>query len=180
MYFDKPGKANTAQTLKLAFERARNLGIDEVVVASTHGDTAYQARDVFTNCKIIIVTYHCGFKEPFQTVMPPETRADLGHPCPIRRGALPGPKAWRHLSGLAHCRHLTPVRPGHQGRRGDRHHGSRRRCPYGTRHRDHRRHRPRGRQCPGPETGQSVRFVRYAHSGNHMQAQIVLSQNVLK
>ena len=37
MYFDKPGKDNTDQTLKLAAERGKELGIDEVVVASSTG-----------------------------------------------------------------------------------------------------------------------------------------------
>jgi len=30
MYFDKSGQTNTEQTLKLAFERGKELGIDEV------------------------------------------------------------------------------------------------------------------------------------------------------
>ena len=37
MYFDKPGKVNTEQTLKLAYERGKELGLNEVVVASTKG-----------------------------------------------------------------------------------------------------------------------------------------------
>ena len=37
MYFDKPGKENTQQALKWAAERGKELGIDEVVVASTTG-----------------------------------------------------------------------------------------------------------------------------------------------
>ena len=35
MYFDKPGKDNTDQTLKLAAERGKELGMEEVVVASS-------------------------------------------------------------------------------------------------------------------------------------------------
>ena len=77
MYFDKPGKSNTKQTLKLAFERARNLGIDEVVVASTKGDSAYMAFEIFTECTIVVVTYHCGFRTPFQNEMSATTRADI-------------------------------------------------------------------------------------------------------
>lgn len=77
MHFDRPGPANTRQTLQLAFERARILGIDEIVVASTHGDTASQAHDIFKDCRIVAVTYHCGFKAPFQTVMTAETRQNL-------------------------------------------------------------------------------------------------------
>lgn len=77
MYFDKSGPGNTRQTLTLAFERARALGLDEIVVASTHGDTAYETYEIFKGCNIVVVTYHCGFKQPFQSVMKPETRADL-------------------------------------------------------------------------------------------------------
>lgn len=46
MYFDKPGKENTEQTLKLAFQKGQQLGINEVVVASTTGDTAYKALEI--------------------------------------------------------------------------------------------------------------------------------------
>jgi hypothetical protein len=77
MYFEKVGKDNTLQTLELAFERGRQLGLDEVVLASTKGVTAMQAYEIFKGFKIVIVTYHCGFKKPFQAVMPADTRADL-------------------------------------------------------------------------------------------------------
>ncbi len=66
MYFDKPGKDNTDQTLQQAAERADELGLDEVVVATSTGRTAYRALAVFTGKRLTAVTYHCGFKEPFQ------------------------------------------------------------------------------------------------------------------
>jgi len=77
MYFDEPGKDNTVQTLKLAFERGVELGLTEVVLASTKGDTAYKALEIFKGFKIISVTYHCGFKEPFEKVMSTKVREDL-------------------------------------------------------------------------------------------------------
>ena len=77
MYYDKPGRDNTAQTLQLAYERGKALGLNEVVVASSRGDTAYQALDIFDNFTITVVTYHSGFKEPFKKVMPDEVRRDL-------------------------------------------------------------------------------------------------------
>lgn len=77
MYFDQSGKANTEQTLLLAHERAKTLGIQEVAVASTRGDTAYQALEIFKDFHIVAVTYHSGFKEPFKTVMPAAVKADL-------------------------------------------------------------------------------------------------------
>jgi uncharacterized protein len=77
MYFEKAGKVNTEETLKLAFERGKALGIDEVVVATTTGATAYVALETCQGFKVTAVTYHCGFKEPFKNVLPAETRTDL-------------------------------------------------------------------------------------------------------
>ena len=77
MHFDQSGKANTKQTLTLAWERAKALGIQEVVVASTQGDTAYQTMELFAGFRVVVVTYHNGFKEPFKTVMEEAVRADL-------------------------------------------------------------------------------------------------------
>lgn len=77
MYFDAPGKQNTQATLAAAFERAKELGINELVIASTKGDTAYAALEIFKGFSITSVTYYCGFKEPFKSVMNPETRKDL-------------------------------------------------------------------------------------------------------
>lgn len=77
MRFQKAGKVNTEETLRLADERRRALGIEEVVVASTTGDTAYKALELFTGAKIVVVTYHCGFREPFQNVMDDQVKLDL-------------------------------------------------------------------------------------------------------
>ena len=77
MQFNKPGPANTAATLDAAQKRATALAIDEIVIATSSGDTIYQALERFTADQIIAVTYHCGFRKPFEPVMPPETRNDL-------------------------------------------------------------------------------------------------------
>ncbi len=77
MYFERHGKENTEKTLKLAFERGRALGLDEVVLASTSGETAYRALEIFDGFRIVMVTYHCGFKEPFKSVLPEDVRKDL-------------------------------------------------------------------------------------------------------
>jgi hypothetical protein len=77
MYFDKPGKVNTQQTLERAYQRGRELGLNEVVLASSSGETAYQALEIFQGFQITAVTYHCGFKEPFKCVMPPDVRNEL-------------------------------------------------------------------------------------------------------
>ena len=77
MYFDKPGKDNTDQTLKLAADRAKELSINEVVVASTSGFTASKAFEIFDGYRITAVTYHSGFKEPFKNEMSADVKVDL-------------------------------------------------------------------------------------------------------
>lgn len=77
MVFDKPGKKNTEETLTLARDSAKKYGIGEVVVASTKGDTAYRAIEVFDGVQIIAVTYHAGFKTPFRHVMEEKVMEDL-------------------------------------------------------------------------------------------------------
>ena len=77
MYFDEPGKGNTDRTVRCAFDRARELGINEVIVASSSGDTANKVMDIFEGFKVVVVTYHCGFKEPFKSVMPEDAKRNL-------------------------------------------------------------------------------------------------------
>lgn len=76
-YFSKPGQANTEQTLKPAFERGIELGLDELVVASSQGETAFMALEIFSGFHVTVVTYHAGFKKPFQKVMPVNVQKDL-------------------------------------------------------------------------------------------------------
>lgn len=63
VYFTRPGKDNTEQTLSLAKKRAEELGIDTIIVASTRGNTAAQASEVFQEFRLIIVTHSTGLKE---------------------------------------------------------------------------------------------------------------------
>ena len=77
MYFDKPGQDNTDETLKIAAKRGKELGINEVVVASSTGGTAYKAMKVFDGFRLTVVTYHCGFKEPFENKMADKVRKDI-------------------------------------------------------------------------------------------------------
>jgi hypothetical protein len=82
MYFDSAGKTNTEATLNQARKRADELGIKEVVVASSKGFTANMALDIFDGFSVVVVTYHCGFKKPFENIMPAEVKAAL-----IEKGA---------------------------------------------------------------------------------------------
>ena len=64
VYFDKPGVENTDTVLSIARQRAEELGIKTIVVASTVGDTAVKAMDVFQELKVIVVTHVTGFHGP--------------------------------------------------------------------------------------------------------------------
>ncbi len=65
VYFEKPGgEENTTKTLALAKARADELGIKTVVVASTVGDTAVKAMDVFKGFKVVVVTHVTGMRGP--------------------------------------------------------------------------------------------------------------------
>ena len=55
-YFDKRGKDNTGKTLELAKNRAQELGIRDIVIASTHGYSALQAAKVFGNADVSITS----------------------------------------------------------------------------------------------------------------------------
>jgi hypothetical protein len=65
VYYDKPGgDENTDKTLELAKQRAEELGIKTIVVASTVGETAAKAVKVFKGYKVVVVTHTDGFREP--------------------------------------------------------------------------------------------------------------------
>ncbi|MHA2402445.1 MAG: pyruvate kinase alpha/beta domain-containing protein [Candidatus Kariarchaeaceae archaeon] len=64
VYFEKPGRENTEKVLRLVKQRADNLDIKTVVVASTTGDTAVQAVNTIKGMRIIIVTYVTGYHVP--------------------------------------------------------------------------------------------------------------------
>ncbi|UCH02611.1 MAG: hypothetical protein JSV20_02155 [Candidatus Bathyarchaeota archaeon] len=65
VYFPKKGAINTEETINLAYERAVELGIKDIVVASTHGNTALQVAKIFTNpsFNLIAVSISEAFEE---------------------------------------------------------------------------------------------------------------------
>ena len=64
VYFKKPGSENTKAVLNIARQRAEELGIKKIVVASTRGDTAVRAMDVLQGLRVIVVTHVTGLREP--------------------------------------------------------------------------------------------------------------------
>lgn len=64
VYFSRPGPENTDDVLRMAKARAEELGINTIVVASTTGDTAVKATEIFQGARIVVVSHVAGFKEP--------------------------------------------------------------------------------------------------------------------
>jgi hypothetical protein len=65
-YFEKPGEANTADAARFAIERAKELSLKTIVVASTSGKTA----EIFFNAmkgsglNLVVVSHVMGFAKP--------------------------------------------------------------------------------------------------------------------
>ena len=82
VYFEAAGEENTAQTLRLVKERAEARGIDKVVLASSRGETAKAALDLFegSGVHLVVIPWQFGFKEenPFASDLVPQIEAK-GH-----------------------------------------------------------------------------------------------------
>jgi hypothetical protein len=65
-YFEKPGEANTPDAARFAIERAKELGIKTIIVASTSGKTALVFFDAIrgSGINLVIVTHVIGFTKP--------------------------------------------------------------------------------------------------------------------
>ena len=71
VYFEEPGPKNTEETLKLAKKRAEELGIKNIIVASTTGETGAKASKLFKDYNLIVVSHVTGFRKPdFQEFLP--------------------------------------------------------------------------------------------------------------
>lgn len=64
VYFKYPGKVNTHRTLEIAAKRAEELDVQNVVVATTSGETGLEAAGFFKDRNLIIVTHSTGFVKP--------------------------------------------------------------------------------------------------------------------
>jgi hypothetical protein len=64
LLFERGGAENTAETLRVARRRAEELGIRQVVIASSHGGTALRARTAFAglDARIVAVGISAGYR----------------------------------------------------------------------------------------------------------------------
>ncbi len=73
VYYEASGEVNTEATLLRAKERAKSLGIQNIVVASTTGRTGVKACKVFEGFNLVIVRHHAGFQSPGSQQMHPDS-----------------------------------------------------------------------------------------------------------
>jgi hypothetical protein len=77
VYYEKPGVDNMEETLRIARKRAEELGIKTIVVATTIGNTAARAVEVFRGMKVVAVTHSTGFHGPNTQELTDENRARI-------------------------------------------------------------------------------------------------------
>lgn len=65
VYFEKPGKENTEEVIRLALQRADSRGIKKIVVASTRGETAQAFSTALEGRGIglVVVPWQYGFRD---------------------------------------------------------------------------------------------------------------------
>jgi len=64
VYFEKTGPENTEAVLRIAKQRAEELGIKTILIASTTGSVAVRAVEVLKGLRVIFVSHSTGFREP--------------------------------------------------------------------------------------------------------------------
>ena len=63
VYFEKPGRENTEDVVKLVVERAKSRNIKRIVVASTRGNTAtaFSSAVEEKDIRLVVVPWQFGF-----------------------------------------------------------------------------------------------------------------------
>ena len=77
VYFENVGRGNTEKTFSISKERAEELGINTIIVATTQGDSAVRAVEFFKGMKIIVVTHVTGMREPNVQELTDENRQKI-------------------------------------------------------------------------------------------------------
>ena len=75
--FERAGKANTENTIKLATQRRSELGIKHIVVATSTGETAVKVAEGFKDqeVNIVAVTLHAGIWEKYVAPDPDKVKS---------------------------------------------------------------------------------------------------------
>jgi hypothetical protein len=77
VYFEKPGKLNTKALLRIVKKYAESMGVKDIVVASTSGETGAAASKLFKSYNLVVVTHFTGFSEPGVQELEEENRMQI-------------------------------------------------------------------------------------------------------
>jgi hypothetical protein len=79
VYFDKPGRENTAACIEVVNRLLNADGYRHLVLASTTGETGVLFSEALMGkgINIVVVTHSSGFKDPNSSEMPPEVRRTI-------------------------------------------------------------------------------------------------------
>jgi hypothetical protein len=76
-YFEAPDRSNTDEALRLAKQRADELGIRNIVIASSTGETGVKASRLFKGYNLVVVTSVAGYSKPDEVRLRPEYRDEI-------------------------------------------------------------------------------------------------------
>jgi len=91
---------NTEETLRHAYRRAQELGVKDIVVASTTGETGLRACQIFRGFNVVVVRHHTGFRKPGIQEMKKELEEEIlkvGGKILTTSHAFSGVERWRSL-----------------------------------------------------------------------------------
>lgn len=74
VYFEKPGEENTGEVLRIAKQRAGQLGIKTILIASNRGEIAVKAVETLGEFRVIAVSVAAGIREPNVQIFTDENR----------------------------------------------------------------------------------------------------------
>lgn len=77
LYFSKAGGQNTDAVLEFAKEYAEKEDIEDIIVASTTGETGAKAAKTFKGRNVVVVTHSFGFQEPGKTELQEEHKKKI-------------------------------------------------------------------------------------------------------
>jgi len=77
MYWNHAGAVNTDETIRITIERAVELGVRHLIVATCSGANIKKVLERKTDLNIIAVTHHVGFDGPGVDEMTESVRAEL-------------------------------------------------------------------------------------------------------
>jgi hypothetical protein len=72
VYFEKPGEHNTEEVLQIVKNKAEELGVKTILVASTSGETGAKAVKALGGLRVIAVGFATGMREPDVQPLKPE------------------------------------------------------------------------------------------------------------